>query len=379
MAQEIINTGTVANDGTGDPLRTAFIKTDENFDQIWAAGPVGSNIRISGNNISTVTVNTDLALSPNGTANVRINNNTVPGANNIWYLGSATNQWRGIYVGTIEAGNTTISGNITANYFIGDGSQLTGISGNGSDYGNSNVAAYLLTYTGNITADSIDMSGNLIVARTIRLGTLPSGNLEILDDTAFNGPAIKTPGGSGLDILIEPSGNLLLSADGGEVIVEDQTPSTDPNTGALLVLGGVGVGGNINAAENVTAGNLIATGNIQGNVNGFAIGYRDVPVLSLIANTTISIADAGKQYYSTSGSELNLTIANNASQVFQLGATIDIINQGVGNVNILRDGGVTLYLAGNAISSDRTLTSFGVASMTKVATDTWFISGVGLV
>src|SRR5262245_52579339 len=33
MAFQIINVGTVANDGTGDPLRTAFIKVNENFTQ----------------------------------------------------------------------------------------------------------------------------------------------------------------------------------------------------------------------------------------------------------------------------------------------------------------------------------------------------------
>ena len=31
MAREIINIGTVANDGTGDPIRTSFEKTNDNF------------------------------------------------------------------------------------------------------------------------------------------------------------------------------------------------------------------------------------------------------------------------------------------------------------------------------------------------------------
>lgn len=40
MAQQHINVGTVANDGTGDPLRTAFQKTEANFDELYAALPV---------------------------------------------------------------------------------------------------------------------------------------------------------------------------------------------------------------------------------------------------------------------------------------------------------------------------------------------------
>ena len=36
MAQQTINIGTVANDGTGDPLRTAFDKVNDNFDEVYA-------------------------------------------------------------------------------------------------------------------------------------------------------------------------------------------------------------------------------------------------------------------------------------------------------------------------------------------------------
>ena len=36
MAQEVINVGTNPNDGTGDNLRDAFIKTDNNFDDLYA-------------------------------------------------------------------------------------------------------------------------------------------------------------------------------------------------------------------------------------------------------------------------------------------------------------------------------------------------------
>jgi hypothetical protein len=38
MAKQIINIGTVANDGTGDPLRTAFDKANDNFTELYGAG-----------------------------------------------------------------------------------------------------------------------------------------------------------------------------------------------------------------------------------------------------------------------------------------------------------------------------------------------------
>ena len=46
MAQENINVGSTANDGQGDPLRTAFQKTNSNFTQLFvlpnASPPVTS-------------------------------------------------------------------------------------------------------------------------------------------------------------------------------------------------------------------------------------------------------------------------------------------------------------------------------------------------
>lgn len=43
MAQQTINIGTVANDGTGDPLRTAFDKANDNFTEVYAGLGVPDN------------------------------------------------------------------------------------------------------------------------------------------------------------------------------------------------------------------------------------------------------------------------------------------------------------------------------------------------
>lgn len=67
--------------------------------------------------------------------------------------------------GTITAGNLLTSGrvsatgNITGNYFIGNGSQLTGIIA-GTTYTNANVAAFLPTYTGNLSGNNISIANN---------------------------------------------------------------------------------------------------------------------------------------------------------------------------------------------------------------------------
>jgi hypothetical protein len=65
----------------------------------------------------------------------------------------------------ITPGKITSSGNITASpggYFIGDGGLLSNISGGGGNYSNANVANYLPTYGGNIAANNITVTGNVV-------------------------------------------------------------------------------------------------------------------------------------------------------------------------------------------------------------------------
>jgi len=64
MAKQTINIGASANDGTGDQLRTAFDKINDNFDESY------SFINQDGNS--------DLVIDPTGAyANIKINNNSL--------------------------------------------------------------------------------------------------------------------------------------------------------------------------------------------------------------------------------------------------------------------------------------------------------------
>ena len=44
MAQQVINIGTSPNDGTGDQLRTAFDKCNDNFTELYAGTGGGAYI-----------------------------------------------------------------------------------------------------------------------------------------------------------------------------------------------------------------------------------------------------------------------------------------------------------------------------------------------
>ena len=128
--QQQIDYGASANDGQGDPLRTAFIKTDDNFDAIWNTGPVGSNITILNNTVQSNNTNGNIVLRPNGVGVIQANASVVPNATNLRDLGTTDQRFRAAYIGTgglSVDGNVTVTGNLTAgniaytgNVFVGD-------------------------------------------------------------------------------------------------------------------------------------------------------------------------------------------------------------------------------------------------------------------
>lgn len=61
-------------------------------------------------------------------------------------------------VAAITGATVSASGNIVGSYILGNGSLLTGVA---ASYGNSNVAAYLTTYTGNIAGGNLSITGTV--------------------------------------------------------------------------------------------------------------------------------------------------------------------------------------------------------------------------
>ena len=109
MTQYVINIGALPNDGTGDPLRTAFNDVNLNFNQVWATGLIGSNIAIANNTILTTNTNGNLILNPNGIGVVQANAHVVPDQTRIRNLGSSDKKWLNIYGQYLDVVNANIS------------------------------------------------------------------------------------------------------------------------------------------------------------------------------------------------------------------------------------------------------------------------------
>jgi len=149
----------------------------------------------------------------------------------------------------LTAGLISATGNITGNYFIGNGSQLTGINANSivGSYSNANVANYLPTFSGNLTAGNISASGNTTSGNILTAGLISAtGNVY--------GNAFVTSGTGG---GISASGNII----GGNVLISGLISSTGNATaGNLLTAGLISATSTITSAANISGGNILTVG-----------------------------------------------------------------------------------------------------------------------
>jgi len=178
--QQIINIGEAPNDGTGEPLRTAFAEVNNNFANVWAAGPVNTNVVIANSRVSTGVLDQDLELAGNGLANVVVYTNmktlTVqPQTDSVYDLGNATAYYDSSYVRYRFGDSLELTGNVTAgdvSYTSVDGTdgQVLTTDGNGGTYWSTPAPATsgsLVVYLRSGTMSEAVTNGFLIVsART---------------------------------------------------------------------------------------------------------------------------------------------------------------------------------------------------------------------
>jgi hypothetical protein len=103
-----------------------------------------------------------------------------------------------------------------------------------------------------------------------------------------------------------------------------------------------------------------------------------IPQNSQSTNYPVVAADAGKHIYLTANNT-TVTIPANSNVAFPIGTTIMVIAghaSGSTNITVTTD---TLRMSGTGSNTTpRTLASYGMATLVKVAATTWFISGNGL-
>jgi hypothetical protein len=187
------------------------------------------------------------------------------------------------------SGNITTTGNIIAAKFYGDGSNLTGLP---ASYGNTQVAAYLPTYAGNILAANVTAQTVTANISTGNITSINSGAIRI--QTSGAGDIELSPLGSGTiqlkgPVQYDPSFNFT-TTNGSPIpiTVGVVLPSiTASGVNGTLTLSGTGTG-SISLNDDVTvAGNLTVNGtttslnvnnlNVQDNIINIASTQTGIP------------------------------------------------------------------------------------------------------
>jgi len=330
--------------------------------------------------------------------------NLISNGNITYNIGTAVNQWASIYANVIYANSNIYIGGTDLKSYI-DGVATLSIYSNVNakaytesmgftNFSNVNVAAYVTTansaiigyidQANTIQSAQVNAANLAITAANVGMkgyvdsvATLSSyGNSNVTAYTVTMG--FTNFSNVNVSALITTNGLTNYSNVNAKAYTESMGFSnySNVNVSALITTNGLTNYSNVNVASYL-AGN-ITVGNIAGSVNGYAIGYRDVPQITL-ANLTLIASDAGKHYYGANTNPTTLTIPLNSSVAFGNGTAISIVNQGTGNITVANAAGVQLYLAGNTTGGSRTITSYGMATLIKVQVNTWFINGTGVV
>ena len=233
MAQQNINIGTNANDGTGDPLRTAFNKINANFSELYgdtaeandikddSTPQLGGDLDVNGQKIITARSNEQIVLDPAGTGTVELNANTnVTG--NLTASGNIT-----------ATGNIFANGNINLGNASGDQTKVVGV------FEADQLQIDGTTLTSTVTNGAVTIQGN-------GTGGVNVADVTINDNTisASSSNANLQLSGSGTGAVtigpVKISGNTISSDDSAKVTIAealDVTGALKSNTSLALATG----------------------------------------------------------------------------------------------------------------------------------------------
>ena len=336
MTQQIIDTGLVANDGTGESLRNAFTAVNNNFANIWAAGPVDTQVIIYSNVVSTNVTNLDLRLAGNGIGTITVESTVVPSIDRVYDLGTPTKQYDSVY----------------AQYYFGNGAFLTGISGGNGSASNSfsTISANGVNIVATSATDTLTLaSGNNVVI----LGNSGTDTVSIslVNNPVFSGN-ISAGGniiGSNINTVnLSLSGNVVSAlAVSGNVTAPYFFGNGSQLTGVLTSISG-NLSGNINTGiYNIYSSNGAVKVDDTLSVTGTVITTSGVLSGGPIATT----ANVSANYFIGDGSQLtNLPVGNysNANVAAYLPTYLPTYTGNVAAGNVSATGNITgNYLIGD--------------------------------
>ena len=405
MAKQTINIGSNANDGTGDPLRTAFNKINDNFTELYGSdndlNTLDANLDVNNFIITTGVTNGNITITPNGTGSLTLGALTVSGTE----ISSADSTQITLkenlsVTGTLNAaGAATLGTSLT----LSAGATITEFS-TSTSLGTSNtvvptqnaVKAYVdaqnvsqaITFVGDdstgtavnsgetfqilggtgltsaVTGDAITLNIDATVATLTGAQTLTN---KILTSPTIGGHAViegVTPTGA------TGTGNLVFSA--GPTLTGTLAAATITASGTLSVTGNTAISGSLTTTDITTTGNHSVTGNItaQGTVFSDKIKSPATNANLVIEAQGTGIVDI-QSPMTTEGQTIttaSVTGQFNAGNIRIDGNTVSSTNAN-GDVIITPDGSGQITLSSSRVGANQ-LNAVTVAVSNSVDTNT---------
>jgi len=258
MAITLINLGTVANDGTGDDLRDAFLKVNQNFEELDLRVPESTTAsnKGAGEGIFASKVGYDLQFK------------SLVAGENVTF--SATDNQ--ITVNSTGGLQELIVVSDLGSKILADGDTLRIQGGNNAsvEY-NASLDRFIINSETVLSSDITPTLGSNLNADSFAINNLATVNTS---DAQLGSNYLKTINGENLELSAEGGGQVVLL--GNDLIVN----------------------------QNIQVGNSIIgnlTGNVTGNVNGNLAGYHtgDMSGSVFADDSTVMIDSVSKTIYGT--------------------------------------------------------------------------------
>ena len=328
MAKQTINIGSSANDGTGDPLRTAFDKINDNFTELYGATAeandivedtspqLGGNLDLNGHSITTARSNENININPAGTGTIELVANT------------------NVTGDLAITGNTTVSGRI----FLGDGAtdvtQVTGV------FEADNLTIDGTTITSKVTNGDVTIQGN-------GTGVVAIPNLKVDGNISVTDNEIQTTvSNSDLKLSASGTGGVLASAlriHGTTLSADDSSTITLAEgvniTGALTLTGGLAsalsVANGGTGATSLTS-NAVLTGTGSSAITAESNLTFDGSTLTLTGSAALDGVTVKDNTVSSNTSNSNLQLSGNGT------GKVEIMDGITGSFDITQTGNTTI-------------------------------------
>ena len=417
MAQQIIDLGTLGGaDGTGDSIRTAGVKINSNFAELYANPLASTQLGFLENEISSTQSNADIVLKPSGTGSIvfpaiRFNDNNIEGTRtneDIKFVPNGNGQltidgigFRGTSIGSTDSSivnineNLTIGGDLTTTAHVTIIGTVNGVSGSqmgtltladGSITDSSGAISFgdeNITSTGTVTAATGSSIGNLTLAN----GSITdsSGAISFSDENLITTGNLDAGATTLSTLTVSGATSFVGTTTVDNLTFNDNIISTSSNADLVLTPGGTGIvnvsnltiDSGINFTDNIikvirSNDNLVLSPSGIGSVHISKVDINGGTVDGTVVGGT---TPAAGYFHSLSLSATSLTadgvtMTDNTVKANASDSDLEISPSGTGNVVINDFTFPNTVIGGQFVKTDGSKTlSLGTFSILYVESD----------